>query len=91
MSDGVTPDEDRIDTTPVEEVDEALMDLDPNDAIEVLGDPETDTEDDPANDEGRDDYEPEDVPEALPVDDSMADVVIPSAEDDVVLGEDEED
>lgn len=83
MSDEVTPDEDRIDTTPVEEVDETLLDLDPNDAIEVLGDPDTDTEDDPANDEDGDGYEPEDVPEALPVDDSMADYVIPSAEDEI--------
>lgn len=80
MSDN--PNEDALNTVPMEEVDDALFDLDPNDAIEVGYDPDTDTEDDPALDEEHP-YEPEDVPGAEPVDDAVADVTIPSAEDEI--------
>lgn len=80
MSD--SPNEDTITTVPMEEVDDALIDLDPNDAIEVGYDPDTDTEVDPAND-AEHPYEPEDVPGAQPVDDAVADVTIPSAEDEI--------
>lgn len=76
------PNEDQTDTAPVEEVDDALLDLDPNEAIEVGYDPDTDTEDDPALDEEHP-YEPEDVPGAEPPADEFAEIVIPSAEDEL--------
>lgn len=56
-------------------------DLDPNEAIDLGYDPDTDTDEDPVNDEGYP-YTPEPVEGAEPVDDAVADVAIPSAEDD---------
>lgn len=77
-----TPNEDAVDTAPVEEVDDALLDLDPNEAIEVGYDPDTDTDDDPENDADHP-YEPQNVPGAKPVDPAMADLTLPRAEDEI--------
>lgn len=73
-------DDENLSTVPMDEVGDALSDLDPNEAIELGYSADTDTEDDPENDVGHP-YEPEDVPGAKPVDDAVADVTIPSAED----------
>lgn len=61
------------------------IDIDPNEAIELGYDPETDTEEDPVNDVDHP-YEQEEVPGAQPVDDSFAAVDIPSAEDEIEEG-----
>ena len=65
-------------------LDDDMIDLDPNDAIELGYDETTDTAEDPANDvDAGSDYVPEPVPGAKPVDPRMADLVIPSAEDEI--------
>lgn len=78
MSDDTTP---AAGDAPVTE-EEVLVDLDPSEVIDVYGDPDTDTEEDPVLDEGHP-YEPEDVPGAEPPADEFAEVVIPSAEDEL--------
>lgn len=57
------------------------VDIDPNDAISLGYDPSTDTHDDPLNDQGHP-YEPEPVEGAMPVDDAVADVLVPTIKED---------
>lgn len=56
------------------------IDIDPNDVIEQSPDPETNTDEDPANDDAGQAHE--DVPDAQPVDDAVADVDVPTIEED---------
>lgn len=57
------------------------FDIDPNDAISLDYDPLTDTDNDPLNDQGHP-YEPEPVEGAIPVDDAVADVDVPTIKED---------
>ena len=84
MSDNTPP---AAGDAPVTE-EEVLVDLDPSEVIDVYGDPDTDTEEDPVLDEGHP-YEPEDVPGAEPPADEFAEVVIPSAEDELTADSEE--
>lgn len=57
------------------------IDIDPNEAIELDHDPETDSAEDPVNDADHP-YEPEPVEGAEPVDESVADVDVPTIKED---------